>query len=243
MIEAWQAGLPVVTTYYPTLDEIQAELPDEKLFRVAAGTPQALAQEIEHTEVAPAPVQAAQYYGLNYFSASSMCCRWEEYLIECVTEFRDASIYGRIQYANPDTTEPTPFDTSGPSPRTPVEQNLGWPPKESIGIPPELDPRGSPVIIPPEDFIGHQPEDQQFKEFMTPEELMDVQKGFEQMVGVLPGVSVRNPTPEEMSAEPPESNELSDLVPDKPPEPKPIDVDIARLGIDPNERIHELDGG
>ena len=98
MVEAWAAGLPVATTRYGWIDEIEELIRSRSL----AVPPFAVAESADGQDIAAAimaadsggdlPRGSAWHLAANLFTASAMAGRWETYLHHCVTRKREISM-------------------------------------------------------------------------------------------------------------------------------------------------------
>lgn len=105
LIEAWQATVPVVSTQYPSLAEIENTYGEDLCIKVPLQpTPEVLADAIRRACELPRDhemIRNAFFAAFAQLTASAMCARWEDYLHRCVQAWREDGVYGQVQYAQP----------------------------------------------------------------------------------------------------------------------------------------------
>ncbi len=100
LIEAWQAGVPVVCSEFNTLMEIEDTYADGKPLAwhtPCPPTPKQIAEAVMQTDADDDRVHRAANIGFTDFSASAMVNRWESYFYNCVREWHAISSRGLLQ--------------------------------------------------------------------------------------------------------------------------------------------------
>lgn len=104
MVEAWQAGVPLVCAEFNTLKEIESTYTDGESLAWHVGcppTPHELAIAIKETDANDARVERACHIAWTDFSASAMSARWESYFYDCVREWFEIGQSGLVQICPP----------------------------------------------------------------------------------------------------------------------------------------------
>ncbi len=97
LIEAWQAGVPVVASEFKTMGEIRRKYTNGLQMSVPVPCPpapeQVAAAVLEASKDDPRTIRA-QEIARTHFTASAMVGRWERYLYDCVQRWHHISFSG-----------------------------------------------------------------------------------------------------------------------------------------------------
>ena len=100
LIEAWQAGVPVVCSEFHTLLDIEKIYSEGRPLAWHVDCPptdKQIAEAVLLTDPNAERVDEAARIGYTHFSASAMVSRWESYFYKCVSEWHTISNKGHVQ--------------------------------------------------------------------------------------------------------------------------------------------------
>ncbi len=101
MVEAWQAGIPLVCSEFQTLMECEEAYNDGRPLAWHVPCPPSakdLAAAVQEVDEADPRIMEAQQVGMSQLSASAMVGRWENYLFECMHEWLKRAQRGGVQW-------------------------------------------------------------------------------------------------------------------------------------------------